>query len=98
LTADVTVTPNLNEIRDYKYVDKAELQAMFEDEGTLTLSMVQCQQPNRNLLQETRSHRGSSLLRATSCLAGGMSCLQGEAITVCLMRKAYRESWMEARL
>ena len=31
LTADVTVTPNLNEIRDYKYVDKAELQAMFED-------------------------------------------------------------------
>ncbi|KAI0335242.1 Isopentenyldiphosphate isomerase [Cubamyces sp. BRFM 1775] len=31
LTADVSVTPNLNEIRDYKYVDKAELQAMFED-------------------------------------------------------------------
>ncbi|TBU35273.1 Isopentenyldiphosphate isomerase [Dichomitus squalens] len=31
LTADVTVTPNLNEIRDHKYVDKAELQAMFED-------------------------------------------------------------------
>ncbi|KAI8995658.1 Isopentenyldiphosphate isomerase [Trametes punicea] len=31
LTADVTVKPNLNEIRDYKYVDKAELQAMFED-------------------------------------------------------------------
>ena len=31
LTADVDVTPNLNEIRDYKYVDKAELQAMFED-------------------------------------------------------------------
>ncbi len=33
LTADVTVTPNENEIRDYKYVDKAELQAMFEDQG-----------------------------------------------------------------
>jgi len=33
LTADVTVTPNVNEIRDYKYVDKAELQAMFEDPG-----------------------------------------------------------------
>ncbi len=33
LTADVTVTPNLNEIRDFKYVDKAELQAMFEDPG-----------------------------------------------------------------
>ncbi len=31
LTADVSVTPNLNEIRDHKYVDKAELQAMFED-------------------------------------------------------------------
>jgi isopentenyl-diphosphate delta-isomerase len=33
LTADVTVNPNANEIRDYKYVDKAELQAMFEDQG-----------------------------------------------------------------
>lgn len=33
LTADVTVTANANEIRDYKYVDKAELQAMFEEEG-----------------------------------------------------------------
>ena len=33
LTADVTVTANANEIRDYKYVDKAELQAMFEDQG-----------------------------------------------------------------
>ena len=31
MTADVDVTPNLNEIRDYKYVDKAELQAMFDD-------------------------------------------------------------------
>lgn len=31
LTADVTVTPNLNEIRDYKYVDKEELQKMFDD-------------------------------------------------------------------
>jgi len=29
----VTVTANANEIRDYKYVDKAELQAMFEEEG-----------------------------------------------------------------
>jgi len=34
LTADVTVTPNTNEIRDYMYVDKAELQAMFEDPQT----------------------------------------------------------------
>ncbi|KAL1683952.1 NUDIX hydrolase domain-like protein [Schizophyllum commune] len=31
LTADVDVTPNANEIRDHKYVSKAELQAMFED-------------------------------------------------------------------
>ncbi len=31
LTADVTVTPNLNEIRDHKYVNKDELQAMFDD-------------------------------------------------------------------
>lgn len=31
MTADVTVTPNLNEIRDYKYVDKVELQKMFDD-------------------------------------------------------------------
>jgi isopentenyl-diphosphate delta-isomerase len=36
LTADVTVAPNTNEIQDYKYVDKAELQAMFEDPSTLT--------------------------------------------------------------
>ncbi|KAF5374748.1 hypothetical protein D9758_000296 [Tetrapyrgos nigripes] len=31
ITADVSVTPNVNEISDFKYVDKAELQAMFED-------------------------------------------------------------------
>lgn len=34
MTADVTVNANPNEIRDYKYVDKAELQAMFEDQST----------------------------------------------------------------
>ncbi|GLB36138.1 putative NUDIX domain containing protein [Lyophyllum shimeji] len=33
LTADVSVTPNTNEIRDYKYVDKEELKAMFADKG-----------------------------------------------------------------
>ncbi|KAG6898113.1 hypothetical protein C0992_005440 [Termitomyces sp. T32_za158] len=33
LTADVTVTPNLNEIQAYKYVDKEELQAMFKEKG-----------------------------------------------------------------
>ncbi|KAI0735139.1 Isopentenyldiphosphate isomerase [Earliella scabrosa] len=31
ITADVSVTPNLNEIRDHKYVSKEELKAMFED-------------------------------------------------------------------
>lgn len=35
LTADVTVTPNANEIRGYKYVDKEELKAMFQDKGNL---------------------------------------------------------------
>ena len=34
-TGDVDVTPNPNEIRDHKYVSKAELQAMFEDSGKL---------------------------------------------------------------
>jgi len=33
LSADVDVTPNTNEIRDYRYVSKAELQAMFKEEG-----------------------------------------------------------------
>ena len=31
MTGDVSVTANANEIRDHKYVDKAELQAMFDD-------------------------------------------------------------------
>ncbi|KZP31370.1 Isopentenyldiphosphate isomerase [Athelia psychrophila] len=34
ITADVDVTPNVNEIRDHKYVDKAELQAMFDEPGS----------------------------------------------------------------
>ncbi|THH21520.1 hypothetical protein EW146_g24 [Bondarzewia mesenterica] len=33
MTGDVDVTANPNEIRDYKYVDKAELQAMFDAPG-----------------------------------------------------------------
>lgn len=33
LTANVTVTPNFNEIRDYKYVSKDELKEMFDDPG-----------------------------------------------------------------
>jgi len=35
LTADVSVTPNNNEIQAYKYVDRAELQAMFQEPGNL---------------------------------------------------------------
>lgn len=31
ITADVTVAPNTNEIRDYKWVDKVELQSMFDN-------------------------------------------------------------------
>jgi isopentenyl-diphosphate delta-isomerase len=31
LTANITVEPNLNEIRDHKYVDKQELIEMFDD-------------------------------------------------------------------
>lgn len=34
LTADVTVDPNLNEIRDHKYVSKEELQTMFNNPST----------------------------------------------------------------
>ncbi len=37
-TGDVTVNPNVNEIRDHKYVSKEELQAMFNDPGMLFLS------------------------------------------------------------
>lgn len=40
LTADVDVTPNANEIRDHKYVDKAELQAMFQDESESTSPLL----------------------------------------------------------
>ena len=36
MTADVDVTPNLNEIRDHKYVSKEELQAMFSDPCTFS--------------------------------------------------------------
>ena len=39
-TGDVDVTANANEIRDWKYVDKAELQAMFEDPGACFLSSL----------------------------------------------------------
>jgi len=33
MTGDVSVTPNPNEIQAHKYVDKTELQKMFEDPG-----------------------------------------------------------------
>jgi len=35
LAANVTVTPNLNEIRDHKYVSKEELESMFQDPKNL---------------------------------------------------------------
>jgi isopentenyldiphosphate isomerase len=67
-TGDVDVTPNANEISDWKYVDKAELQAMFDESGACALF---CSRPSagagagrpwRQLtsLQATRSRRGSS--------------------------------------
>ena len=37
LTADVTVKPNSEEVRDYRYVDKAELKAMLDDPSTFCL-------------------------------------------------------------
>jgi isopentenyl-diphosphate delta-isomerase len=40
LVADVTVTPNLNEIRDYKYISKEELQSMFEDPSKFFFSFT----------------------------------------------------------
>ena len=40
LTADVTVTPNTNEIRDYKYVDKDELKAMLDDSSAWLSSVL----------------------------------------------------------
>jgi hypothetical protein len=40
LTANVDVTPNINEIRDYKYVDREELQKMFDDSGESKKQMI----------------------------------------------------------
>ena len=40
LVADVTVTPNPNEIRDHKYVSKEELQSMFENPSTKILFII----------------------------------------------------------
>lgn len=37
-TGDVDLRPNPNEIRDYKYVSKEELQKMFDDPGASILS------------------------------------------------------------
>jgi hypothetical protein len=70
LTADVTVDANANEIRDYKYVDKAELQAMFENEGMATDIFVLCASDDE-IVKATRSPHGSSLSRVTSSSAGG---------------------------
>lgn len=41
MTADVTVTPNMNEIRDYKWVDKMELQNMFDNTCALVVSLAE---------------------------------------------------------
>lgn len=39
-TGDVTVTPNLNEISDHKYVSKAELQEMFANPGMYPIPLL----------------------------------------------------------
>ena len=58
LTADVTVTPNLNEIRDYKYVNKEELQAMFDDPGKSYTTRMQ--NPLTQVIQPIPSPLGLS--------------------------------------
>ena len=72
LTADVTVTPNLNEIRDYKYVDKTELQAMFEDPST-SKSSVNPYEYILNAVQNIHSLLGSNLSHEIFSLGGGTS-------------------------
>ena len=72
-TGDVDVTPNANEIRDYKYVDKAELQAMFDAPGFAPSFLPHIPNTPLTVMQATRSRRGSSSLPETSCLAGGTS-------------------------
>jgi len=72
LTADVDVTPNLNEIRDYKYVSKEELQAMFEDPSKSQRIFIK----EQNWLvfecnQATALLHGSSSSRETSYSVGG---------------------------
>ncbi|KAG9002726.1 isopentenyl-diphosphate delta-isomerase idi1 [Tulasnella sp. JGI-2019a] len=63
LTAHVDVTPNPNEIRDHRWVDKKELQAMFDNPGVYNLSLSLGVHVSQLMLfgcQKTRSHRGSS--------------------------------------
>ena len=50
MTADVNVTPNLNEIRDYKYVSKEELQRMFDDPCESLLGLVRAAAAELGLL------------------------------------------------
>lgn len=73
LTADVDVTPNLNEIRDFKYVSKEELQAMFEDKGKVFL-LWDTDSPvdTTNQQQIIPLLLGSNLLLAISFLDGGI--------------------------
>lgn len=86
-TGDVDVTPNLNEIRDHKYVSKEELQAMFDDPSTLLLSVGCSLWFNVFVLQATASHRGSSSSRAISCSVGGTSCTSEKVQMARLSRK-----------
>ena len=86
-TGDVDVTPNLNEIRDYKYVSKEELQAMFDDPSTLFLSVGCNLWFNVLVLQATALRRGSSSSRAISCLDGGTSCTSVKVQMARLLRK-----------
>ena len=59
-TGDVDVTPNLNEISEYKYVSKSELQQMFEDPCMFIPSQPRSSYPSHITLQRIRSLRGSS--------------------------------------
>ncbi|KAF9519296.1 hypothetical protein BS47DRAFT_1405120 [Hydnum rufescens UP504] len=75
-TGDVDVKLNANEIRDYKYVSKEELQKMFDDPGQSPLeflSLMASPLPSRlfthTVLQHSQripSRPGSNLLHGTS--------------------------------
>jgi isopentenyldiphosphate isomerase len=76
MTGNVDVTANANEIRDWKYVDKAELQAMFKNQGEADFIPVICERSRltRVSTQETYSRPGLNSSLGISYLVGGMSC------------------------